>query len=180
MTPRVAQLQLLATYNRWMNEKVYAAAAQLSRADIDLDRGAFFGSILGTLNHIVVGDTLWLRRFAQHPRGYAQLGAVLDLPVPSGLDAIVCNELRDLAARRVELDRLILAWVPDIVDEDLDKPLRYANSKGQRQSRNFHGLLTHFFNHQTHHRGQVTTLLTQAGAEVGVTDLVALVPEQLA
>ncbi|MDA8257071.1 MAG: DinB family protein [Betaproteobacteria bacterium] len=178
MTPRITQLQLLATYNRWMNEKVYAAASQLSHEKLVRDRGAFFGSILGTLNHLVVGDTLWLQRFARHPRHWPQLAPVLQLPAPATLDATVFERLPDLARRRAELDAWIVDWVPGISDEDLDGPLRYANSKGQPQSRNFHGLLTHFFNHQTHHRGQVTTLLTQAGVDVGVTDLILLVPDQ--
>ncbi len=176
--PRIAQLQLLAQYNRWMNVKVYAAAAALPPEELRRDRGAFFASILGTLNHIVVGDTLWLQRFARHPRGYPHLAPVLGLPVPPSLDAIVFDDLPDLTARRVALDELILAWVPNVLDEDLDRALHYTNSKGQSQSRNFHGLLTHFFNHQTHHRGQLTTLLTQAGVDVGVTDLVVTVPEQ--
>lgn len=179
MTPRIAQLHLLASYNRWMNEKVYGAASRLPHEELARDRGAFFRSILGTLNHIVVGDTLWLQRFAAHSRGYNQLAPVLDLATPLSLDTILFDQLPDLAARRAEIDNLIVAWVPDIVDGDLDRPLRYANTKGQQQSRNFHGLVTHFFNHQTHHRGQVTTLLTQTGVDVGVTDLLALVPEQI-
>ena len=178
MPARIGHLHLLATYNRWMNEKIYRAAASLAPEELARDRGAFFGSILGTLNHIVVGDTLWLRRFAQHPRDYTQIAPVLKLPQPPSLNAIVFAELPQLAARRSELDGWILEWIPGIIDEDLDLPLAYVNTKGQTQSRNFHGLLTHFFNHQTHHRGQVTTLLSQAGIDVGVTDLLALIPDQ--
>lgn len=178
MTPRIAQLKLLATYNRWMNEKVYAAASQLSHGELARNRGAFFGSVLGTLNHGVVGDTLWLQRFARHPRGWTELAPVLQLPTPATLDATVFEDLPELRHRRAELDAWIVDWVPAISDEDLDDPLHYMTFKGQTQSRKLDGLLTHFFNHQTHHRGQVTTLLTQADIDVGDTDLLLLLPDQ--
>ncbi|OIQ97855.1 DinB family protein [mine drainage metagenome] len=80
MTPRITQLRLLATYNRWMNEKVYAAGSQLSHEELARDRCAFFRSILGTTNHLVVGDTLRLQRFARHPRNRPQLTPVLQFP----------------------------------------------------------------------------------------------------
>lgn len=179
MTPRTAHLHLLAEYNRWMNEKVYEVASRLSHEELARERGAFFGSILGTLNHIVVGDTLWLQRFARHPRRWDPLAPVLRLPTPTALDATVFADLPGLRHRREELDAWIVDWVPSIRDEDLDSTLRYTNSKGQAQCRNLQGVLTHFFHHQTHHRGQATTLLTQAGIDVGVTDLLALVPEEL-
>lgn len=175
MSPRIEQLQLLATYNRWMNEKVYEAASRLSHEELARQRGAFFGSILGTLNHLVVADTLWLQRFAAHPRNWPQLAWVSSLPSPGSLDATVFGTLPELGRHRAELDACLLEWIPAIAEQDLDGPLHYANSRGQRQARRFHGVITHVFNHQTHHRGQVTTLLTQAGVDVGVTDLLALV-----
>ena len=177
MSSRIAHLQLLAEYNRWMNERVYAAAARLAPEELARDRGAFFGSILGTLNHLVVADTLWLRRFARHPRQWPQIAPVLELPVPASLDAIVFEKLPDLRRHRAELDAWIVEWMAVLQDQDLDTPLHYANSKGQPYCRELHGLLAHLFNHQTHHRGQLSTLLTQAGADVGVTDLLALIPE---
>ena len=99
-TPRSAQLQLLATYNRWMNEKVYAAAATLGADELARDRGAFFASILGTLNHLVVADTLWLQRFARHPRHAQALAPVLALPTPAALNATVFAQLPELQRRR--------------------------------------------------------------------------------
>ena len=88
------------------------------------------------------------------------------------------EDLPELRHRRAELDAWIVDWVPAVGEADLDGPLHYTLFKGQTQSRKFDGLLTHFFNHQTHHRGQVTTLLTQAGLDVGATDLLLLLPEQ--
>ena len=175
-------IALLAHYNAWMNTKLYDAAATLSPQALGLDRGAFFGSILGTLNHIVVGDTLWLKRFATlpaQPAAMAALEAVRQLPNPVGLDEVLFTDLAALRQRRTLLDEAISAWVAALTEADLAANLNYANTKGVAQSKPFDTLLLHFFNHQTHHRGQATTLLAQAGVDVGVTDLVALIPNVL-
>ncbi|MGE0316179.1 MAG: DinB family protein [Lautropia sp.] len=174
---RLAHLRLLAEYNGWMNRKLVAAARRLAPAELALDRGAFFGSILGTLNHLVVGDTIWLKRFAAHPAGFASLDPVRALPAPGALNARVFDSLEPLAAHRALLDDAILAWTGELVDADLDHPLRYANTRGVTSTRSFYALAVHFFNHQTHHRGQATALLNQAGVDVGVTDLLALIPD---
>ena len=170
---------LLARYNAWMNAKLYDAAATLSPQDLALDRGAFFGSILGTLNHLVVADTIWLKRFASHPAQPATLEVVRQLPSPAGLDAVLFTDLGALRQRRALLDEVISAWAAALTSADLASALSYANMAGVAQSKNIGSLVLHFFNHQTHHRGQATTLLAQAGGDVGVTDLLALIPTAL-
>ena len=179
---------MLASYNAWMNTKLYDAAAKLSPHDLALDRGAFFGSILGTLNHLVVADTIWLKRFAQHSvqklaQNLAQnltqpaaLDPVRQLTSPVTLNALLFTDLSALRQRRSLLDAAISAWAAALTTEDLTSPLHYANMAGTVQSKQMGSLLLHFFNHQTHHRGQATTLLAQAGVDMGVTDLVALIP----
>lgn len=173
---RLETFRLLATYNGWMNGRIYDAAAKLTPAEIAQDRGAFFGSILGTLEHLVVGDTLWLRRFADHPTLAVPLAAVAALPPPTALDQIQFGALEPLRARREMLDGAITEMIEALMEHDLDFALAYRNTRGVATSRVFGLLLAHFFNHQTHHRGQVTTLLSQSGVDVGVTDLLALVP----
>jgi uncharacterized damage-inducible protein DinB len=170
-------LQLLASYNTWMNAKVYGAASKLTADELVADRGAFFGSVLRTLNHIAVADRIWLRRFAEHPSLPEALSAVLVLPAPRSLDEILFCDLGELSAHRTMLDAAIERWVRDLTDADLSSTLRYYNSKGA-QNKRLSGLVLHFFNHQTHHRGQVTTLLSQFGKDVGVTDLLALLPNE--
>lgn len=159
-----AQFVLLAEYNEWMNAKVYAAAAALPFDALNADRGAFFGSIIGTLNHIVAGDTIWLRRFG------------LDLPAPDGLTAIYSRDLAELAAHRGMLDAMIRQWVATLTEAGLEHVLEYKNTRGVPARKRFGSLLLHFFNHQTHHRGQASTLLSQAGVDIGVTDLLMLIP----
>ncbi len=173
----IDQFRLLARYNTWMNSRLYDAAATLPAEAVTENRGAFFGSILGTLEHLVVADTLWLKRFAAHPAATEALVAVAALPTPTGLDQIQFGALAPLKARRDLLDGAIEAFVSGLTQSDLDAPLAYRNIKSHPFTKTFGLLLTHFFNHQTHHRGQATTLMTQAGVEVGVTDLLMLIRE---
>lgn len=175
--PTTAHITLLARYNEWMNNTLYETAAKLPAPELTADRGAFFGSLLATLNHILVGDTIWLKRIAAHPRFSAALAPLAGIDAPTALDQPLFDSLPALRARRVWLDRLILEWTDGLADADLDAVISYQRMNGEANSRELGLLLLHFFNHQTHHRGQATTLLSQAGGDVGVTDLLALVPE---
>ncbi|MFE8070011.1 DinB family protein [Marinobacteraceae bacterium S3BR75-40.1] len=172
--------ELMAAYNQWMNEKVYEAAGRFDPSVLAEDRGAFFRSILGTLNHIVVGDTVWLKRFATHPASAGALRDVTDLPAPTGLDQILFENFSELYSHRKWLDKQIIQWISNLSDHDLDFILSYQNTKSVPAKKRLSALVLHFFNHQTHHRGQVTTLLSQAGEDVGVTDLLALIPDETA
>lgn len=175
--PALEPFPLLASYNQWMNARLYDAAATLPHEALVADRGAFFKSVLGTLNHLVIADTIWLKRFALHPAAPAVLAQLQDTPLPAALDAMPYADLASLRQRRQWLDEIIVAWVAGLHAGDLDSTLHYRNTRGVAFRRRLGGLAMHFFNHQTHHRGQITTLLSQAGVDVGVTDLVALVPE---
>lgn len=159
-------LELLASYNQWMNSKVYDAAAQLTETDLAKDRGAFFGSILGTLNHIVVGDTIWLKRLAAHPSCLTSLREVADLPNPTSLNQIVFDDFSELHEHRSWLDQQIINWIGELSEGDLEYVLSYHNTKGVSARKCYSNLLLHFFNHQTHHRGQVSTLLSQGGVRM--------------
>jgi uncharacterized damage-inducible protein DinB len=173
-----AQAVLMAGYNEWMNAKLYDAAERVPQEDLARDRGAFFGSIIGTLNHLVVTDTIWLKRFAAHPSNPQALDPVRALPQPTALNEIVFTGLAPLAQRRRLIDSAIKAWAAALTQPDLDHVLHYANTKGVKSQKRFASLVAHFFNHQTHHRGQASTLLFQAGQDIGVTDLLALIPNE--
>ncbi len=168
-------LQCLANYNQWMNQKLYAAAASLPIEELIQDKGAFFKSILGTLNHLVVADTIWLKRFASCGHASA-LAAVVSWPQPAALNDLLLSDFAALRQRREELDTIIKNWVSQLNEADLSAVLSYTNMQGEAMRKPLTHVLTHFFNHQTHHRGQVTTLLTQAGVDVGATDLLLLMP----
>ena len=174
MTPRNAAL--MAEYNRWMNERMFEAAEKLDAATLTADKGAFFGSILGTLNHIAVADTIWLHRFAQHGMGFSTLGGLSGFQQPSSLTQWLAPDLAGLWCYRRELDAIIERWAAEMTAEHLSADLVYASMAGVRSRRSFGALLQHFFNHQTHHRGQASTLLFQSGVDVGMTDLLAVIP----
>jgi uncharacterized damage-inducible protein DinB len=174
--PTRDDIVLLASYNASMNRKLYAAAATLPQDALRADRGAFFGSVIGTLDHIVTGDTIWLRRFMAHPSGFPSLQAMVGIPAPAGLAHRYSDDLDTLLEHRVRLDAIIEALAAEVSDTDLAQPLSYRNARGDNR-KNFGTLLLHLFNHQTHHRGQVTTLLSQSGVDIGVTDLLEWIPE---
>ncbi|AHL77452.1 diguanylate cyclase [Stutzerimonas stutzeri] len=170
--------ELLASYNQWMNSKIYEAAGQLGADELAKDRRAFFGSILGTLNHILIADIIWLKRFATPPCGLTSLREIVELPDPSSLDQMLFEDFAALSEQRFWLDRQICNWINELSEDDLDLVLSYHNTKGVPGNKRLSSLALHFFNHQTHHRGQVTTLLSQVGKSIEVTDLLVLIPEE--
>ncbi len=169
-------IRLMAEYNHWMNKKIFEACVPLMPETIAENRGAFFGSILGTLNHLVVGDTLWLQRFSSAFTSYRELYPVAELPRPTALNVMAFTQLSDLKIRRDLLDHVFLSFAEVVKEEDLLSPVTYTNFKGETCTKLFFSLILNVFNHQTHHRGQITTLLSQLGVDVGVTDLVAVIP----
>lgn len=175
ITPDYAAL--MADYNQWMNGKLYAAARNLSPEMLSAERGAFFGSIIGTLNHVVVADTIWLQRFTAHPSPFESLDAIRALDTPEALDQILFADIEPLSSHRSMIDATISRWAHELDAADLEEAVAYNNMKGVANRKPLAALLVHFFNHQTHHRGQATTLLTQAGQDVGVTDVLALMSD---
>ncbi|WP_417552752.1 DinB family protein [Marinomonas fungiae] len=151
-----------------MNKKIYYAVRSLSDAERKKDRGAFFKSIHGTLNHILLADKLWLGRMT---------GESFAL---TGLDQELHSDFAALEQDRIATDAAITAYVAGLTEERLACTLRYT-SVVNPEPREFElwFAVAHFFNHQTHHRGQVTTLLSQLGVDVGITDMVFM-PRELA
>jgi uncharacterized damage-inducible protein DinB len=153
----------MAQYNQWMNERLYALCAGLSDEALKEDRQAPFASIHGTLNHLMVGDRIWLGRFVGRPF------------VVSSLDQELYVEFDELRAARHELDREILAWAGTLDEAQLAADLVFTTVVSPaRRTLPLWYAVQHFYNHQTHHRGQLTTLLSQAGLDIGVTDLLML------
>lgn len=149
----------MAAYNQWMNQRLYQACETLPASELTRDRGAFFGSIQATLNHLLWGDSVWLARFTGQPS-------------PGPMGTVMAEDFRDLRRLRVAKDRDILAWADSVSEAWLRGEFRWISGlDGLERARPGWVLATHVFNHQTHHRGQVTTLLKQAGIDPGVTDL---------
>ncbi len=168
-------LRLMATYNSVMNARLIDVITPLSDEALLESRGAFFGSVLGTLNHLIVADLMWLNRF--RPQPYGQVLMPLDaLPKPKVLADLLYPTLAELIPVRTELDALYIRFIDQMSDDDIASPLSYHSATGGAFTKTVGLLLSHVFNHQTHHRGQITTLLNQMGLDIGVTDLAPLVP----
>ena len=172
-------LKLHADYNRWINERLLDAAQRLTAAERERDLGAFFGSVDGTLNHLLVGDSIWLRRFSSADGPAADLlRARADTLCPEGpLDGTVARGEAEIRARRGAIDTLVSDWVAHLDERQVASTLAYRNTAGRPFRRPLGLLALHFFNHQTHHRGQLSTLLFQAGIDPGITDMLALIPD---
>lgn len=140
---------MLARYNRIANERLYEKCARLDAAEYRKARQGSFGSIHGLLNHILLGDRIWMARF----EGEANR-------TPS-LNTILFEDLPGLRAARAAEDERIEAFFGRLDPEFLCKPIRYTNSKGQAYTESAPVAVSHFFNHQTHHRGQVHVMLSQ-------------------
>lgn len=154
---------LMADYNRWQNRSLYTAAVELGQEELTLDRGAFFGSILKTLNHILWADRLWMSRFDGWER--PALAALPALETYAGLV--------DLETERIKADEALRSWGANVSGDWLSSDLTwYSGAMGRELTRPAWICVTHFFNHQTHHRGQVHAMLTAAGAKPEDTDLV--------
>lgn len=156
----------MAAYNRWQNDSLYGAADRLGDEARREARGAFFGSIHGTLNHVLWGDKIWMHRFAGTP-----------LPRKETIASSVYefDDWSDLKAARAAHDALIENWAKALDQAWLEGDVSWRSSvvKGMA-SKPAWFLVVHFFNHQTHHRGQVHAMLTAAGAEPNDTDLFVL------
>ena len=157
-----AYVQRMARYNRWQNENLYGVADRLSDGERRKERGAWFGSIQGTLSHILWGDQAWMNRLAGTPK--PQGG------IPES--ASLFTDWNDLKAKRQSFDRTILDWAGTVEQQWLDADHTYYSFAIEREvTKPRWVLVTHMFNHQTHHRGQVHSMLTQAGGRPSDTDL---------
>ncbi|WP_237476480.1 DinB family protein [Lichenibacterium dinghuense] len=157
---------VLARYNAWANHKLYDAVEALPDADRRADRGAFFRSLLGTLNHVLVADRMWMARFT---------GA----PVPAlRLDAVLHDDFDALRAARGEEDTRIITFVDGLDDQALSSSFTYSPvSMPGRFVAQLGPALDHLFNHQTHHRGQCHAILTGLGRAAPSLDLMVFYGE---
>ena len=161
-------IRTMAEYNAEMNRRLYGAASRLSDAERRLPRGAFWGSIHGTLTHILWGDQQWMSRFDGWPRPTA----------PIKQSAQMIEDFAVLSTERENADAAISRWSAKVDEAWLAEDLTWFSQAANREVRAPLRLLaTHFFNHQTHHRGQAHTMLPAAGQETGDTDLFLVVPD---
>ncbi len=164
MTRMKDHFAMFAGYNRWANRRLYAAARALPDAEYRAPRGAFFGSLHGTLNHLLVADRVWMRRFT---------GAG---PVQTRVDEILFDDLPSLAAERDAEDTRIIAYVDRLTEAGLAAAFTYRTIiRPEEISQPLAPALAHFFNHQTHHRGQAHCLVTEVAGNDATPSLDLLI-----
>lgn len=157
-----AYVQAMARYNSWQNGSLYHAASGLTDAARKAGRGAFFGSIHGTLCHLLWGDEIWMHRFAGTEMPNAGIQGSPDM----------VEEWEALVLRRKAFDQTILEWAGGVDPAWLTGDMTwFSGAMGREVTRPIGLLVAHMFNHQTHHRGQVHAMLTAAGAKPEATDL---------
>lgn len=157
--PLIRNFQALAKYNELANNRLYDACAELGDEGLKLDRKAFFSSILGTLNHILLTDRVWISRFENQPiTGYR-------------LNDILYDDFAALRAARREQDQHIMAFMNNMTEDFVEGEMTWTNNEGITRTEVYSLLLTHLFTHQAHHRGQVHNMLSQAGVKTPVLDL---------
>lgn len=161
-----ARFGMMAAYNAWANRRLYDAAANLSEQDYRADLGAFFNSVHGTLNHLVVGDLLWLARFRGQPNP------------PLKLEQILHDSRAEIRAAREALDAEIITFVDGLTEADVRATMTYSMvTRPETVTEPVAPALAHFFNHQTHHRGQVHALLTRLCGDAPPLDLIYFLRE---
>lgn len=166
------QLQFVrfAQYNSWFNGQLYDCVERLDDAERKRDRGAFFRSIHDTLDHILLCDRSWLSRIERSALPFASLANADLIPDLRDLAQGVTQDFEALRSKRRATDTVLEAFVHELTPEILEEDLEYKNSKGTDFANPLWHVVAHIFNHQTHHRGQVTALLSQTGIDPGMTD----------
>jgi uncharacterized damage-inducible protein DinB len=161
-----AFVRTMAAYNAEMNRRIYAAAQRMPEAARRLPRGAFWGSIHGTLCHLLWGDQMWMSRFD----GWAK-------PTLRQKDsATLIADFGDLQRARVDADERISSWAQRVTEAWLAQEQVWFSVSVNRELRQPRSLLVaHLFNHQTHHRGQAHAMITACGEQTGDTDLFLVV-----
>jgi uncharacterized damage-inducible protein DinB len=155
----------MARYNRWQNENLYGVADRLPDEERRRERGAFFGSIQKTLSHLLWGDQVWISRFTGEQRPQAGIPESVSLYPDWG----------KLKFERSGFDQKIIDWADAVDDDWLATDQTFFSAATRREwTRPRWMLVTHMFNHQTHHRGQVHCMLTQAGGRPQDTDLTVM------
>lgn len=155
------QFMMMAAYNRWANNRLYDAAAELTKEELGRDVGAFFNSMIGTLNHLIVTDLIWMHRFTGEG------------DAPKRLDTILHSALPALRVLREREDQRIVDWVAALDEEALAGRFTYVTATDMRTiSQRLAPALAHLFNHETHHRGHAHMTLSVLGKEPPSLDLI--------
>jgi len=169
--------RMMATYNKRMNEQLLNVCKQLSHEQLHKETNSFFSTIMCYWNHIIFGDLIMLSRLVKNKFVHIDPNILQQLPTAKTANDTFVNNLKELIKLREIVDDVYIDITHQLTNDDYDLMVNYTTSEGVALEKNVAEFLQHVFNHQTHHRGQLTCILSQMGLDYGHTDLPILVPE---
>ncbi|AIW14406.1 DinB family protein [Vibrio tubiashii] len=172
-----ANFRMLALYNQRMNQQLLSVCEQLSSQQLNQETHSFFPSVMAHWNHILFGDLIMLQRLITNQIHQLTPQQVNALPIAKAVDDTFVTSIEELKALRSLVDQIYIDMTKGFNAETCAKTVVYITTEGGEMRRNVGEFCQHIFNHQTHHRGQLTAILAQLGWDFGCTDLPVIVPE---
>lgn len=173
----VKNFRMMSVYNLRINEQLIECCSSLSQQQLTQESHSFFSNIITYWNHILFGDLILLSRLAANKVGGLSVGDFSELPEPESPQDIYHNDFSSLATLRRKVDALIDHYCMTLTNEECDEFISYTSTEGQVINKAVAEVTQHLFNHQTHHRGQLTCWLSQLGIDYGCMDLPVVVSE---
>jgi uncharacterized damage-inducible protein DinB len=168
---------MLARYNQRMNEQLLTCCLALPKVSLEKETHSFFPNIISYWNHLIFGDVILLGRLAANGVAHLSVEDMALFPTPESPQDIYYHTLSDLAPIRRQLDQLIIRFCTQLTEDDCNQFITYTSTEGEAITKAVADVTQHIFNHQTHHRGQLTCVLSQCGVNYGCMDLPIIVPE---
>ena len=172
-----SNFRILAVYNQRMNQQLISVCEQLSYEQLHSETNSFFPTVMAHWNHILFGDLIMLQRLVANDMVSMDSQVLELLPTAKSVDDIFVETLDELRSIRKTVDEIYVQITAEFGNTDYDREVCYVTTEGQELVRNLGEFCQHIFNHQTHHRGQLTCILSQFGLDFGCTDLPVIVPE---
>ena len=168
---------MLSLYNSRMNAQLLRCCKTLPSDKLEQNTHTFFPIIISYWNHILFGDLIMLNRLVENETSALRPADLAFFPTPTNTRDIYFVDIQEIEIVRKKLDKLIVEWCSTLSYQDCENTLRYTTTEGVEMSKTTADVVLHMFNHQTHHRGQLTSILSLYGADYGCTDLLVIVPE---
>ncbi|REL30338.1 DinB family protein [Thalassotalea euphylliae] len=173
----VQNFQMMALYNQRINQQLLAVCQALPKALLDKPTDSFFATITSYWNHLLFGDLILLGRLASNNLASLSSDSLASFPTPVSPKDTYFKHIEELSSVRAKLDELLIEFCQGLSEQECGKVIHYTTTEGDTVTKVASDVIQHLFNHQTHHRGQLTCVLSQFGADYGCMDLPVIVPE---
>jgi len=174
---QLRSFQISVLYNQRMNQQLLICCQQLSQTQCEQETGSFFPNVIAYWNHLLFGDLILIRRIIANKIAGLSLSLLDGLPIATSTSDCYCSTIDEVIELRTKVDIIIEQVINALSENDISKLIHYKTTEGDEVSARVSDILQHMFNHQTHHRGQLTCVLSQLGINFGCTDLPVLVSE---